>query len=570
MENRANYALVGVFTLAILAGAFGFVYWFNRAGEAGARRAYNLVFVGSVSGLSKGSVVRFNGLRVGEVTEIEIMRNDPSRVIAGIMVDAKTPIKVDTRARLESQGLTGVASVQLTGGEANAEDLVSPNPGVPPTIFADRSDFQDILETVQRLSGKVDSVLDRTQSILNASEGSIISTIRNVEAFSRALADNSSGVASFLANVGDMSQRIGALSGRLERFVDSAETVMQTIDVAAINRTIGHVEGITAALGENKAAIGTIITDAGSLVKSLNASAGKLDSTLEDVGKLAKTFDVEKLNRTLDGAEKFAGSLGRNAETIDQTIKDVAGLAGKANGALDRLEGVVGGVNTFLQGGPGGEGSGAMASINRSLNSVELFTKALGDNSESVSSLLADTTRLARSLSTSSVKLDTALDEFTRLARAVDSEKISRTVESAEKFASALGQNSATVDQTIREIALIAEKVSKAADRLDSVLAGADSLLNGGANGQGASVIAEITEAARAIKLLAANLDKRTGEITVGINRFTGPGLRDIEALASESRKAVGDLSRAVRSLERNPSQLLFGGQSEIPEARRR
>ncbi|HRE22186.1 MAG TPA: MlaD family protein, partial [Rhabdaerophilum sp.] len=84
MENRANYALVGLFTLAVIAGAFAFVYWFKRAGEQGDRRAYRVVFSGSVSGLSKGSVVRFNGLRVGEVTDMEIMPSDPSKVVAVI------------------------------------------------------------------------------------------------------------------------------------------------------------------------------------------------------------------------------------------------------------------------------------------------------------------------------------------------------------------------------------------------------------------------------------------------------------------------------------------------------
>ena len=98
---------------------------------------------------------------------------------------------------------------------------------------------------------------------------------------------------------------------------------------------------------------------------------------------------------------------------------------------------------------------------------------------------------------------------------------------------------------------------------------GAGKFFGGGQDGQVSGLMNEIAEAAKSIKVLAGNLDKRTAEITVGINRFTGPGLRDIEALAAESRKAVGDLSRAVRSLEKNPSQLLFGGQSNIPEYRR-
>lgn len=440
MENRANYALVGLFTLAVIAGAFGFVYWFKRAGENGDRAAYRIVFVGSVSGLSKGSVVRFNGLRVGEVTSIEIMPSDPGKVMATIEVDRQTPIRTDTRARLEYQGLTGVASVQLTGGAGNAAALTSADPSGRPLLFADRSDYQDILETVQRLSGKVDSVLTRADALLAQSEGSVVATVRNVEAFSKALADNSSGVASFLANVGEMSQKVSSLSERLERFVDQAEALVRSVDANEINRAVRN----------------------------------------------------------------FAA-----------------------------------------------------------------FSDALGEGRQNVTALLSDTAQLAKSLNASAGKLDTALDEISRVARALDSQKIAGTLEGVQKFSDALGRNADSVDQTLREISRITEKVSQASNRLDNVMAGAEKFLGSGQDGQMSGLMNEIAEAAKSIRVLAGSLDKRTMEITAGINRFTGPGLRDIEALAAESRKAVSDLSRAVRSLERNPSQLLFGGQSNIPEYRR-
>ncbi len=82
---------------------------------------------------------------------MNILASDPSRVVAHVAVNPSTPIKTDTRARLETQGLTGVANIQLSGVAGNTPDLVSLDPGAPPTIFADRSDYQDILETVQRV-----------------------------------------------------------------------------------------------------------------------------------------------------------------------------------------------------------------------------------------------------------------------------------------------------------------------------------------------------------------------------------------------------------------------------------
>jgi phospholipid/cholesterol/gamma-HCH transport system substrate-binding protein len=77
METRANYALIGLFTLAIIAAAFGFVMWFSGAEKPGGRNTYKIVFTGSVSGLSVGGWVLFNGVRVGEVSKIDLMPQDP-------------------------------------------------------------------------------------------------------------------------------------------------------------------------------------------------------------------------------------------------------------------------------------------------------------------------------------------------------------------------------------------------------------------------------------------------------------------------------------------------------------
>src|SRR6266705_6603403 len=116
METRANYALIGLFTLAVIFGAFGFVYWFKTFGQQPVRTAYMVHFNGSVSGLLNGGSVLFNGLKVGEVTELGLIPDDPSRVYATISIDARTPVKTDTAAELQFGGLTGVASVALQGG----------------------------------------------------------------------------------------------------------------------------------------------------------------------------------------------------------------------------------------------------------------------------------------------------------------------------------------------------------------------------------------------------------------------------------------------------------------------
>jgi phospholipid/cholesterol/gamma-HCH transport system substrate-binding protein len=120
METRAPYALIGAFVLAVIAAVFGFVYWLNNTGGLSQRTVYRVRFDNSVSGLLTGAAVLFNGIRVGEVTELRLSSDDPRQVIATIAVVPSTPVRIDTQAGLEFQGLTGVPVIALQGGSASA------------------------------------------------------------------------------------------------------------------------------------------------------------------------------------------------------------------------------------------------------------------------------------------------------------------------------------------------------------------------------------------------------------------------------------------------------------------
>src|SRR5579871_2713126 len=154
METRANYVVIGAFTLAAVVGAFLFVMWIAGYATPGGHRSFQVVFNGSVSGLSSGANVLFNGIKVGEVTHLTFSRSDPHQVVADIDVNSEAPIDKNTRARLETQGLTGGAVVALLGGAIAAAELVGQN-GRPPVIYAGQSvQLQDILDSVSALSIK--------------------------------------------------------------------------------------------------------------------------------------------------------------------------------------------------------------------------------------------------------------------------------------------------------------------------------------------------------------------------------------------------------------------------------
>jgi phospholipid/cholesterol/gamma-HCH transport system substrate-binding protein len=152
------------------------------------------------------------------------------------------------------------------------------------------------------------------------------------------------------------------------------------------------------------------------------------------------------------------------------------------------------------------------------------------------------------------------------VVRVVDPQKVSRTLESVDKFSAALDRNAPRVDQIMADASSITSKFNASADRIDGVLKSVEAFFGSASGEEGRSTFASIGEAARSIRTLADNLDRRTADITLGINRFTSSGFREYEVLASEGRKAIQDVNRTLRSLERNPQQLIFGGKPPIPE----
>jgi phospholipid/cholesterol/gamma-HCH transport system substrate-binding protein len=236
METRANYALIGVFTLAVIAAAFGFVLWFSGAEKPGERKTYEIVFSGSISGLAEGGIVLFNGVRVGAVTKIDLLSEDPSRVFALIDVDAKAPVRADTKARLEYTGFTGVASVALTGGSLDAPPLPT-SPQKPAVIVADRSDYQDLVESARRVATQASDFFTKINRLIDDNSASLTASVKNAEKFSDALAANPDGLKDFMGAIADVGKSIKPLTAKLDALAGDADNVVKG-EVAAAAKSI--------------------------------------------------------------------------------------------------------------------------------------------------------------------------------------------------------------------------------------------------------------------------------------------------------------------------------------------
>jgi phospholipid/cholesterol/gamma-HCH transport system substrate-binding protein len=197
MESRAPYTLIGSFVLAAIGAIFGFVYWLNNTGGLSERATYRVRFENTVSGLLTGAAVLFNGIRVGEVTDLQLDPNKPREVMATVSVIASTPIRTDTQAGLEFQGLTGVPVVALQGGTSGTA-LVAPSKSETPILVADPAAAQSMSEAARQALRRLDSLLADNSDALH-------SAIGNLSTFAEALGRNANRIDEVLAGLERMT-----------------------------------------------------------------------------------------------------------------------------------------------------------------------------------------------------------------------------------------------------------------------------------------------------------------------------------------------------------------------------
>jgi phospholipid/cholesterol/gamma-HCH transport system substrate-binding protein len=258
METRANYVLIGSFTLAVIAAAFGFVLWFQSLHTTKLRSPMNVIFEGPAAGLRNGGSVNFNGIRVGEVISVKL--DNPRRVVARVMIENNAPIRKDTIVGLEFQGLTGVAAISLKGGDENAPPVPLGEDGIP-VLTADPNALQDVTEAIR-------------------------GTLQNIN---RVVADNQLAVKNSLHN-------LEVFTGALSRNAEKIDDVMAKVD-----GVMGKADNLM--VGLNKLAGGK--------------DGGELFLTVQSIRELAEDFDKRSGALMADG-RRTLGDISRAVNNLDR------------------------------------------------------------------------------------------------------------------------------------------------------------------------------------------------------------------------------------------------------------
>jgi len=280
MEDRAKYALIGLFTFAVIAAAFGFIYWLHSASGSKETKPYLVVFEGSVSGLRVGGPVLFNGIRVGEVSEMRLT-DKPSEVAAVISITPSTPVRSDTIVTLEYAGLTGIASVSLKGATSSAPALQPAKNGSLPTLRAG-STAGDMGNAVRETLAKADSIIvENQESLRNA--------IKNLETFTEALARNGNKIdelvhngSAAMSSINDLAVSLKSdtskLAGNLDKLTVNLDKQTTILAENLDKRTAEITEGITKVTDTANKQINIVGND-------LHRSIANIDRAVTDLAK---------------------------------------------------------------------------------------------------------------------------------------------------------------------------------------------------------------------------------------------------------------------------------------------
>ncbi|WP_439472306.1 MlaD family protein [Brevundimonas sp.] len=301
MERDAHYAAVGIATVALLAALAVFTIWLARLQFNSEYDVYDIVFYGPVRGLSEGGEVHFNGIRVGEVTDLNLDPNKGDQVIARIRIDATTPVRVTSRAQLEPQGITGLNYIQITAGNPSSAILKTQYPdNVTPVIQSQPSPIAELLSGSGTVLAQTVDALNRINRVLSDD---------NVRSFSASLKNIEAVTAELEARKGMLEQ--------LEQALTRANAAVGEYEQLAIStRRVVEGDGAAAVANVNKAA-----EEAREAVASINRSATSLERPLGDFA----TTGLPQLQQSIQQLDEATRSLQSLIDDVRASPREFIG-----------------------------------------------------------------------------------------------------------------------------------------------------------------------------------------------------------------------------------------------------
>ncbi|MEL6450106.1 MAG: MlaD family protein [Pseudomonadota bacterium] len=595
METKANYVLIGLFTLGGILGALGLLLWLAKV-EVDRQYAYYDVLFDNVSGLGAASDVRYNGLAVGQVVSLNLDDDDPSQVRVRIEVAGDTPVNADTRAQLQSQGVTGVSFVGLSGGSETSAPLPD-----GATIPSERTALQSVFEGAPVLLDKAVELLENVNDVFSDDNQAAVATLLDN------LATSSERLDGVLANFETLSNDLGAAAQQVAAFGNRLETLADTAETTLVSAT-GALDTATGTLTTiDTFTTSELIPLAQDLRTTSQTATGVIASAGTEITRLSDRIDglADDGARLLASANTAVEGVNTLTETqLTPLAQDLRTTAQRATGLIDQVgtdvSRVAGRIDTLVTSGTTALDTAAVTfdnaqvtlqSVDQAASAFETLTndqlaplsEDLRTTAQTASRVIenvgAQTTSLAVSLQGLSGQASDALTTFTTtfnnanvtldwvttaMTGATETLEVARRTfasantvieddiggiisdlrEAASSFATTFGDSSDGVIGDLRAAATtFTDTVQQASRNIDAISG-------------------EVLAASQSAASLTDTLDTVVTGNQRQLSEFLRLGLPEFLRFTEEARGLVINLERLVNKIERDPARFLLGTQN--------
>ncbi|QFS84067.1 mce related protein [Roseivivax sp. THAF40] len=579
METRANFILIGAFTVAGFVGILGFFLWFAGV-ELDERYSYYDVNFASVSGLSNASDVRFAGFPVGQVVDIRLSPDRDGTVQVRLEIDAETPVRVDSEATIESQGVTGVSYVGISAGTPEAPMLEAESAEDVPVIPAGRSVLQSLSEDAPQLLAESLEVVQDLNTLLSAeNRGRVDQILGNVAEASASFSTVLEDFSAVTAEVSDFSEQIDRFNTTLETLSDDLSVVLQTADgtlnsvtalaedgqdllqrgqgtLDATTRTIDSAQGflsndlpaltieLQGAVADLRRELLVLTDEASETLATINDAGSTAQQRFEEAGPL-----IAETSALIASFEEASDSIYETSENIDILFEE------DGQWLIDEMRIVVADTSEVVD----IIAEAARTDLPVVLEDVRRATTTARRVIEEVGASVTETADNVLELSDEGkAALEAATTTFetaNNTLEAVDTalETGNRTLIAAERAFNG-------ADRVINtEVAAITEDLRSAITSFDTAI--------GEVSEDIPALSQDLREAAAAAQATFIELQRVVSQTGAPVATFAREGLPQYSALASETRRLIRNLDSLTRQLSRDPTRLLLD--RDTPEFRR-
>lgn len=293
MERHANYALVGVLTTFLLIGGIVFVLWLGNFQAGDKKDPYRIIFQGPVRGVGKGGDVQFNGIKVGEVTNVRLAPQDANKILVDVEIDHNTPVRTDSLGSTEMQGISGLNAVSISAGSTRMPLLRDVSKDKVPIIPSKPNALASLLQSGGQMVESATTALDRVNNLL---------TDRNIANLSGAISD--------------LKQTTGELAANRAMFGNAASAIAK-LDATAGNArvTMGSVRSLVE--GDGKRAVANA-ADAAAELKATMVQARAVLSTVAAQGKTVGSSTLPQITDTMRSLQETSDDLDALVRSIRQ------------------------------------------------------------------------------------------------------------------------------------------------------------------------------------------------------------------------------------------------------------